>query len=66
MEMELWLTDGEEYTILELWMELMKLWNSTTLKECLRSAGSKTIVELDSEVVETYNLVEEMGIGPSC
>lgn len=55
MDVELWLIDGEEYIILELW-----------IKECLRSKGSNIEVELDTEVVENDSLVEEMGVGPSC
>ena len=65
MEVELWWIDGEEYTLLELWMELMSWWKSPTLKDCLRSKGSKVEVVLDLEVVEDYSLVDEMGVGPS-
>ena len=63
---ELQLEDGYHQNRLQLRMELMRLWNSTTLKEYLGSKGSKTEVELDLEVVEMYSLVEEMGICPSC
>ena len=65
MEVELWRIDGEEYPLLELWMELMSWWKSPTLKDCLRSKGSKVEVVLDLEVVEDYSLVDEMGVGPS-
>lgn len=63
--MDIWLIDGVEYDLLDVWMELMNLWRSNNLKDCLRSMGSKNEVELDCEVVENYSLVEEMGLDPS-
>ena len=44
-------------------MDSMNLWKSDNLKDFLRSTGSKIAVELDCKIVESYSLVEEMGLG---
>ena len=57
--------EGEECNLLDVWMEIMQLWRSDGLKDCLQTKGSKVEVELDCEFVENYSLVEEIGLGPS-
>lgn len=47
------------------WAELMKFWGSVDVKECQTSKNQVHAVEDNSERVENYNLVEEMGLGPS-
>ena len=58
--MDLWLIEGEECNLLDVWMEIMHLWRSDGVKDCLRAKGNKTKVELDYEFVESYSLVEEI------
>lgn len=60
-----WLVDGLECDPLEWWRELVSLWGSSEFMTCLKREADGCNTKRSSEWEDDYNLVHELGLGPS-